>query len=381
MNAGAEPAGSTGAHPTQPVRKPRKHRRAAIAAVVAGALLLALVGSAPWWFDARRVAALVLDRAGAATGLDWSIRGEPELQWRPRPWLALPHLHVRDPALGPVFGAERVEVAVPWTTLKGESLRIEAIRLEGPELHLDAALAWWEAQPTAEDPQLPAIDGLVVTRGRIHAGQRVVDELSLRLPRFAVGEPMTLQASARIAAAAHAEAAPTAAPPGVEPVPFSLFLQLAATPREAPLRLEALSLELRGDGPVPTTRATGRVQGSPWQLRFEGSIAAWPEAWPALPAPLSTTPSPIDFSLAQEGSAPLDAPFQLHLRRDDSAIESRGDPRTLLAWWEADASAALPPLAAQATLPILEMGGVTLRGVTVTLESGREPPPAKAPTE
>lgn len=334
-----------------------------VLATLAGLLLLAAL-SAPWWFNARQVTALALERAGTATGLEWRIDGEPELRWRPRPWLALPALTIRDAQGRRVLAAERVELALPWTTLRGDDLRIEAIRIEAPDIDLDAALDWWNAQPETRDTALPVIDGLRVVRGRLLSGGTRVEGIDLALPRFAIGEPMALDVSGRVSvmqadgASAHAPAAP-----------FRFELNLDATPQAGPLRLESLRLVLDGDGPVPPVNATGRLQFAPWQLRLEGEAARWPAAWAALPAPLSASTAPLAFVLVQEGSDALDAEARLHVRRDGAELHAELRPQAVLAWLDDEAAALLPPLRAQAALPLLEMDGIRLEGVSVQIES------------
>jgi hypothetical protein len=352
------------------VPAPRPGLRRALklgALLLLGLLLVAL--SAPWWFDARRVATLALDRAGAATGLDWRIEGEPELQWRPKPWLALPGLAVRDAQGRLVLGARRLELAVPWSTLRGESLRIEALRLDAPEVDLDAAIDWWNAQPPAAQLTLPVLDGLRIDDGRLRSGGMRIDGLQVSLPRFAIGEPMALLARGRVTPAATADATAPA-----DPVDFAI--ELGATPQADPLRLDALKMALSGTGPVPAAQASGRLQFAPWQLQFEGEIAAWPAAWPALPAPVSDSASPLAFRLAQDGESALAAEAALSLRRDDAHLEARLQPAALLDWLDSDSAAVLPPLAATATAPRIEMDGMTLDGVRIDLQEIA--PPAEA---
>lgn len=352
-----------------PPRAPRRGLRRApiVLAVLLLALLLAAL-SAPWWFDAHRVAGLALGRAGTATGLEWRIDGVPELHWRPRPWLALPGLEARDAQGRSLLAAKRVELALPWSTLRGESLRIEALRIDAPVIDLDAALDWWKAQPAGEVATLPELDGLLVTDGRLHWRGNGVDQIQLALPLFKAGEAMALEASGRVQAAAPAATAgdPAGSPPGRAPFGFRVVLQ--ATPQVAPLRLEALHLSLSGDGPVPDAALAGRLQFAPWQLKAEGQLPAWPAAWPALPAPLSGNAAPIAFAITQDGVSATDAEAVLTLRRADAAIELRGVPGELVAWSDAEDAPLLPPLAGHAELPAVELDDVRLEGIRIEID-------------
>lgn len=353
---------AAGAGARSAARPPRRWLRRALPplAVLLLALLLVVL-TAPWWFDARRVATIALDRAGAATNLDWRIEGEPELRWRPRPWLALPGLEVSDAQGRLVLGAERLELALPWTTLRGESLRIEAIRLDGPRINLDAALEWWNAQPPDEAASMPELDGLLVSDGRIRWGATRIDGLELSLPHFAIGQPMRLLATGRVTLPAK-EAGATAA------APFDISIDLHAMPQAGPLRLEALQLALSGSGPVPAAQATGRLQFAPWQLALDGALAAWPAVWPALPAPISASTAPLAFTLTQDGESARAAEAALTLSRDDAHVEARLQPAALLGWLDSDSAAVLPPIAAKATLPSLDIDGIRLEGISIAID-------------
>ncbi|HAI60135.1 MAG TPA: hypothetical protein DCM32_09710 [Xanthomonadaceae bacterium] len=339
--------------------------RAGLALLAPLLLLLIAVLSAPWWFDARRVATLALTRVDAATGLDWSFAGEPELRWRPQPWLALPGLTVRDAEGRTLVHAERLELALPWSTLRGETRRIEAIAITAPIIDLEAALAWWNAQPPG-DGTLPVLDGLTLAGGRVlWAGGRV-DDIQLDLTRFAVGEPMRLEASGRVRLLPSLRA------------PFEVALRIDATPQAAPLRLESVGLALSGSGPVPRATAGGRLQFDPWQLALEGEIAAWPEAWPALPPALAAGTAPLAFSLSQSGHTALAAATSIRLRREGAEAEARLVPADLLAWHADDAASPLPPVRGRATAPRVVIDGVILEGVSIELGEREHPAGTRA---
>jgi len=324
---------------------------------VAAALLLVVALSSPWWFNARRVADLALAQAGMATGLDWVYDGEPALRWRPQPWLSLPGLQVRDASGQSVVAAERLEIALPWSTLRGESLRVDALRVEAPDVDLEAAMAWWNAQPSGDLANLPRLDGLVITRGQLRWAGGALQDLELSLPRFALGEPMALALRGNVVDTTAGQRAP-----------FALALQIDAVPEAAPLRLERLAVRLDGDGPIAPTTATGQLQFAPWALDASGEIASWPEAWPALPAPLSTRPSPLAFTLAQQGESAMAAHTVLSLKRDANQIDAEGTPEAVMAWLEDADAAALPPLRLSAALPEVDLDGVRLEGVTIALD-------------
>ena len=324
---------------------------------VVAALLLVVALSSPWWFNARRVADLALAQAGIATGLDWEYDGEPALRWRPQPWLSLPGLQVRDTTGRPVLTAERLEIALPWSTLRGESLRVDALRVEALDMDLDAATAWWNDQPAGDVANLPRLDGLEITRGRVRWAEGALQDLELTLPRFALGESMALALRGNVVDTTESHRAP-----------FALALQIDAVSEAGPLRLESFAIHLDGTGPIAATTAKGRLQFAPWALDASGEIASWPEAWPALPAPLSTSPSPLVFTLAQQGESAMAARTVLSLKRDMHQVDAEGTPETVMAWLEDADAAALPPLRVRAALPEVELDGVRLEGVTIELD-------------
>lgn len=346
-------------HP--PSARRRGCRRVALAFAAAPLLLIIAAASAPWWFDARRVATLALDQAESATGLRWSSDGEPALRWRPEPWLALPGLVARDAQGRTVIAAERLELALPWATLRGETFRIASIAITAPVVDLDAAIDGWNAQPPG-DGALPVLDGLRVTRGRLHWRGGALENFDLTVPRFALGEPLRATLSGRLALRGDA--------PAATPAPFEFSAELDATPQKDPFRLDALRIALAGTGPVPTATATGALQFTPWALTAAGEIASWPEAWPALPPPLAASPSPLTFEITQAGPPALAAEASILLRRDETRVDAALVPERLLAWLDDPAAAALPPLRASAALPRIELDGVALEGVTLELAEG-----------
>ncbi len=356
------PADAPAPRGARPTTRPILRRSLRIVGIALALLLVAALSS-PWWFNARRVADLALAQADIATGLDWAYDGEPALRWRPQPWLALPNLEVRDASGRSVLAAERLEIALPWSTLRGESLRVDAFRVEALDIDLDAAIAWWNAQPAGDLADLPRLDGLVITRGQLRWAGGALQDIELILPRFALGEPMAL--------ALRGSVVETTAEPRA---PFALLLQIDAVPEAAPLRLERFALRVDGSGPIAATTATGRLQFAPWALHANGDIASWPEAWPALPAPLSDSPSPLAFTLAQEGESAMTAHTMLSLTRDTHHVDAEGTPEAVIAWLDDADAAALPPLRVRATLSEVALDGVRLEGVTVALDADAADP-------
>lgn len=341
-------------------RPPRRWWRRVLASVgVVAALAFVAALTAPWWFNARRVADLAVAQAGTATGLAWSYDGEPALRWRPKPWLSLPGLRAREADGRLVLAAERLEIALPRSTLRGDSVRIDALHLVGLDLDLDAAVAWWKARPASDDAPWPELDGLALTGGRVHWPEGALQDLELTLPRFAIGERMALALRGRVIDA--------------ETAAFALSMQVDATPEAGPLRLESVELHLDGTGPISPIVARGRLQVTPWRLDAAGEIASWPASWPALPAPLSGSVSPLVFTLKQDGESAMTAYTTVIVERDGVRVEASGTAEAVMAWRDDERAAALPPLALRAALPSLELNGARLDGVTIELDGEDAP--------
>jgi hypothetical protein len=156
--------------------------------------------------------------------------------------------------------------------------------------------------------------------------------------------------------------------------PFAVALEVDAVPEAAPLRLERLAIRIDGSGPIAATTAAGRLQFVPWTLDAKGEIAAWPEAWPALPAPLSSSPSPLSFTVAQRGESAMAANTLIALKRDAHEVDIEGTPEAVMAWLDDADAAALPPLRVRAALPEVALDGVRLEGVTVELDEDTAEP-------
>jgi hypothetical protein len=122
--------------------------------------------------------------------------------------------------------------------------------------------------------------------------------------------------------------------------------------------------------PVPELDASGAIAlQDGLELQFDGALARWSEAWPALPQPLRDSSSPLPFSLRYTGTTSLEDPAELALRRDQARFAGRLRLHDLTAWMDEDGRLSpLPPLDGSATLPVMELAGATLHGVEVTID-------------
>ncbi len=151
----------------------RRRRFLLVLALLALALVLALL----WLSRPGSVAAIVTRQAGAALGLDIEARGAAEYRLRGTPMLVLRDVRVRQPgAPAQLLVADRILVALPWSTLRarGSDLVARRIELDAPRLDLPALQRWLASRPPSEK-RLPTL-----TSGRrIHEGAIANDDWSI----------------------------------------------------------------------------------------------------------------------------------------------------------------------------------------------------------
>ncbi len=373
---------------TAPARKRRWPRFLAAFAV------LLLIGA--WWMDRQlepeRLTALVLDKAGAALGLELRIDGAPEYALRPEPRLVLPKLSARQPgAATPLLTADRAEVSLPWSTLTGgETLVITRIELDRPALDLAALSAWQATRP--ETPfELPTLtNGVKVRDGRVIGDGWGLETLALDLPELHPGEPARAVAAGRFEqSGTHVDfdAELALAQAGLASdltlnaqghlknadldLPYVVALNGHVDARKDPSTLQIAAFTLDSEGVVPDLSAKGSVAfGDLLALDLDGALASWPAGWPTLPMPLSESTTPLAYTLAYDGPTDLAADATLTIRRDDTTLESRLALPGVLAWLDRTDAGPLPPLQAKLATPSVVMGGVTLEGVRISIEEG-----------
>lgn len=158
-------------------------------------------------------------------------------------------------------------------------------------------------------------------------------------------------------------------------VPFALGAHGPLLFDEAVWQLADARVVLRGRGasatdPVPTLRAHGQLAlGRRLVLRLQGDIARWPQAWPALPAPLDAATAPMPFALDYTGAPDLGDVAGLALQRGGAALDTRLRLADVQAWLADDGGNPLPPLDARVRAPLLELDGARLEGVEATFDA------------
>lgn len=422
-------AGTTAPHP----RRSRKRLW-----IVLALLLAALIGLR-WVSRPSQVSWIVLAQAGRALGLQISAGGASEYRLRGTPMLEVRDLVARVPGSDkPLLRAGRVYLAVPWTTIRagGDSLDIERIELDAPQLDIAELNRWLAARPASTEPvKLPrlsrgarvrdgraigegwSVDGIGVDfaeldpdkplRGRVRgralaAGATVPFDLAATLHRPAAARglglagalavdtkdwrlPMRVRAGARLHAGADGFGldalrlgADARYRSGDTDLSFAFGLAGPLRYRDGDLSLAPMGAALRAaaDSAIPNLDAAGRFAfGDALHLHWQGRIHAWPQAWPTLPPPLGQSASSLAFQLDYDGKADLSDTAALRTQRDRTAFDGRFRLPQMLAWIDAKEGSPLPPLAGRLSTPKIEISGATLEGVEVQIE---DDPPAAA---
>ncbi|NUS59846.1 MAG: hypothetical protein HOQ01_02760, partial [Lysobacter sp.] len=132
------------------------------------ALLLALL--AYWASRPQYVSKLVLSQIGDALGLEITAGDKSQYYLEGGARLVLHDVVARAPgAPRPLLRAARVDVAVPWTTVRaaGKKLDFKRVELDAPVLDVPMLQAWLASLPPSEQVTPTLSDGLQVRDGRV----------------------------------------------------------------------------------------------------------------------------------------------------------------------------------------------------------------------
>lgn len=408
---------------------PPRRRRWRRFFLIATSLLLALALFGGWLLQPEQLVPLILDRTGKALSLEITADAGATARLRDRPQLVVRNLVVREPgAKTAMLRADRLLISLPWSSVRsgGEDPTIERLELDAPVLDVPALQAWLAERPPGEPPKIPTLtDGLRVVDGRIdnddwriegvavdlpalhperpaqarirgryldaptsivfdlavamttpanHAGVAVVGPLTLERGDWRIPATLTLSGPLHLG---NDEITMTPAKFGVSAryvsgdttLPFALGLHGPLRFDEATWVLAPVGVALRGEEPVPAFDAHGALAlGRRLAIRLDGALPQWPSSWPALPAPVSNSTSPLPFALRYTGQADLSDIAALSLRRDATAFDGRFRLYDVLGWIDQTGGAPLPPLDGSLRSPKLEISGATLEGVRIVLD-------------
>lgn len=372
-------------------------------------LLTALLALACGWVINRQLepthfAALALGQAGNLLGLELTSAGQPDYALRPEPRLRLPDFTARLPGAGPVLlHARQLELSLPWATLidADAALVITRVSLDEPVLDLAIMRRWLATQPTTPTIELPTFThGLRIQDGTLHDTGWRLQGWSLALASLQPGKPATVITRGRVLMAEQqiefdGEASVSSASRDSDlalavrghwqtperTLPYRLALQGRFHSDEAAHTLHLSQLALDSESPLPDF--TGQldaglstaVADDQLRLSLSGELAAWPSDWPALPAPVSQSASPLHLHAEYQGADDFSGATRLALQRDDTTVDSTLHWPVLKAWLDNPNAAPLPPIALTVRSPRIELDGARMEGVTVELDAPAEAKP------
>lgn len=410
------------------LRAPQRRSRRRVVLLVAVLLLGAIAGLVRWASRPEQVARLVLAQAGRALGLEITAGGVAEYTLRGRPQLVLRDVVAKRPGDAvPLLRAQRILLALPWTTLRsrGRDLVIHRIELDRPQVDLAALQRWLATRPKTGETRVPRLtEGVLVRGGRLVADGWAIVDVDLDVPLLAPDRPLRAHAAGRVisgttgipfdvratlsrprAGAGLGIAGETtvvrpdwklpmtmllSGRPQLDPLLTLQGLRLGAHARyekastrlpfafglagraryERGLLLEPIGVALRQGRELPDLRATGGIAWSPaLAIDVDGELERWPSRWPALPEPLGRPPGPLRMMLGYAG--PIDFSGETHLRLRDrrSLFDGRFRLPALLAWIDAPpGTTPIPPIEGRVSTPRLDVPGATLEGVEVTID-------------
>lgn len=425
--------------PPRPARPPqarRRWRRLLLLLPLSLLGLLLVLALVAWLaLPPARLVPMVLARIGASIGLEISAEGDAATRLGRHPLVVVRNLVAREPgAERALLRARRVEVALPWRTVRGlgDPLALVRVELDGPVLDLPALQQWLASRPPG-DGRLPTLEeGLYVRDGRLDGAGWRVEALELTLPRLRGDAPVRARATGRyddgatrapfalaatlqrpesgrgfavvgaiaparagwrlpiritLSGALHWQDRLALLPArfgasgrylaGETDIPFALGLHGPLRAHAGAWTLLPAGIALRGGGLVPELDARGAFAiGQRLRLQIDGRIAHWPEAWPTLPPPLGASRQPLALSAAYRGPFDLSAPLALRVARDDLRFDGRLDIPGLVDWASTlDQGGLLPPLEGRLEAEAMEISGARLEGVRIEFEDDAETGP------
>lgn len=394
--------------------------------VVAAALVL-LACIAYWTSRPQRVSGFIVARIADALGLEITAGGAAEYRLRGTPRLVLRDVVARRHGDAPLLRAERIDVSLPWSTLRarGADLTIARVELDRPQLDLPALQRWLATRPPSETRVPRLTDGLHIRDGSVAGDGWRIEGIAVDLPKLLPDAPLRARvrgryadpptampfdlaiAMTRPANAAGIGIAGTLAVEGgdwrlparvsvsgplhvgggglrIAPARIGIAARYRGGEANVPFALGAhgplvfdkgvwslapAGLALRGRDLVPQLDARGALAlGQRLVLQLQGRLVAWPDAWPALPPPVGQSRAPLPFVLDYAGKPDLSDAMSLQLQRDETEFDGRFRIPEITSWLDQQHGTPLPPLAGRLSTPRLEVSGATLEGVEVILE-------------
>lgn len=419
-------ATATAAAPGRKQSRPPSRSRAVwlIALIIVVALIAGLLR---WATRPQQIASLLLSQASRATGLKITASGVSEYRLRGMPAVVLRDVVAQragDPT--PVLRAERVELTVPWGTLRsrGRELVVHHVELQAPQIDIAAVDRWLKTRPTTGETRIPTLtDGFVARRARLIGAAWTIESLDIDVPSIAPAQPVRGRLRGRVVAGStsmpfdlRATLSRPAAGAGLGAVGhvdvvrpdwrMGLDLTLGARPDlshgielkhmamganalygggtnriafvlgtggelsyRGGLLIEPFALVLKQGREIPDLVGRGRLAwANDLQLALAGDIAQWPRGWPTLPPPINRPTGKVPFNLRYAGPIDFSGVSDLQLRNGATRFDGRFHLPRILQWLDAPVNGTpIPPLDGRIVTPRLDAAGATLEGVDIQI--------------
>lgn len=402
-------------------------RRRRIILLVLTVLAVVSLLALRWLLQADNIAPVLLKFAGRSLDLEITASGIGEYRLRGTPQLIVRDVLVRQPGSDTaLLRAERVLIAVPWSTLRarGRELTATRVELDAPIVDIAAVQRWLDTRPPSTAPPPTLTRGIGIRRGTLLGEGWKIEQLDAQLPAFVPGQPLRTHLAGRYASPPlaapfdlHVALTSSSLPAGVgivgdiapqaddwrlpshirlsgmlanrnglrmdhgvlgaslryssdgDALPFSIGI-VGSLGLSDGLALAPVALALRGSGLVPVLDAHGAVSlDADLRITLDGALVHWPEAWPALPPPLGQSQAPVPFTLRYRGDSDFSSIASLQLQRGEARFDGRFRLFDVLGWVDAGSiGSPLPPLTGTLSAPRMEISGAVLEGVEMTLE-------------
>ncbi len=265
--------------------KPKRRRWPRVLGSFAALSIIGIIVIA-YFLQPTQLTALLLARASSALKLELHTTGSGNYALRPEPRLVLPGLSATIPGSNaPFFHSDKVEVALPWNTLRGRSTAISSIVLKSPDIDMPALQRWLATRLPSTTPfKFPTLTrGLQIKDGMLRGSSWRIEHLVVALPFLADGKPAKLDARGDLVRAAATS---------------TFALTMTATPAGLGrgIRIDNAHLALKAEGELPSLSAAGSMRASDtFALDLTGAMQHVPSLWA----------KSIDSSFAKPGDTPF----------------------------------------------------------------------------
>lgn len=345
-----------------------------------------------WWINKQleptKLTRTVLGKIGEELNLKFEFEGLPSYAMKPEPRLILPNLKVVNPADNKIFlSATRVEISLPWSTILGDTPHITRIAADNPILMLPGLRAWQATRPVTPFEVPTFSSGLEIHDGQLLDDGYSIKNIQLSLPHLEDQQAIDAQVSGlfqqdqtivsfngplKIAKAGlNSEFSLESKGDlnlGDKPLPYQIKTAGNYASLEKSFDLVAKTLSWRSESPLPNLESSLFVSiGDAMKLKSSGTIAQWPNDWPALPAPMNQQTKNIPYQLNYSGKADFSDVISLVINIGKSRLDSSLKIADIQQWVEQKNGSPLPPLQGRLETPDIQLDGVSLEGISIEI--------------